>query len=31
MLRDIGQGVDVHRLDAELVGRCIDELRGLSL
>jgi 3-dehydroquinate synthase len=31
MLQDVGRGVDVHRLDAELVGSCIDELRGLSL
>ena len=29
MLKEIGQGVDVHRIDAGLVGECIDELRGL--
>lgn len=29
MLKEIGQGVDVHRIDAELVAECIDELRGL--
>lgn len=28
MLREIGQGVDVHRVDPALVGECIDELRG---
>jgi 3-dehydroquinate synthase len=28
MLEDIGQGVDVHRLDSDLVAQCIDELRG---
>ncbi len=30
MLHDIGQCVDVHRIDAEIVGACIDELRELS-
>lgn len=30
MLQGIGQGLDVHHIDAELVGECIDELRGLS-
>jgi 3-dehydroquinate synthase len=29
MLKDIGQGVDVHRIDPRLVGRCIDELSAL--
>jgi 3-dehydroquinate synthase len=29
MLRDIGQGVDVHAMDPALVGACIDELRGI--
>ena len=27
MLHDIGRSADVHRLDLELVGQCIDELR----
>jgi 3-dehydroquinate synthase len=27
MLREIGQGLDVHRIDPVLVGECIDELR----
>ncbi len=27
MLRDIGEGVDVHRLDQEIAAACIDELR----
>ncbi len=30
MLKDVGQGVDVHEIDPVLVGACIDELRGLS-
>jgi 3-dehydroquinate synthase len=30
MLRGIGQGVDVHHIDAEIVGACIDELRGAA-
>jgi hypothetical protein len=30
MLRGIGQSVDVHHIDAQIVGECIDELRGLS-
>ena len=29
MLKDIGQGVDVHRIDPALVGGCIDELSAL--
>ncbi|MBC8126206.1 MAG: 3-dehydroquinate synthase, partial [Gloeobacteraceae cyanobacterium ES-bin-144] len=29
MLKDIGQGVDVHWIDLETVGHCIDELRDL--
>jgi 3-dehydroquinate synthase len=29
MLQDIGQGVDVHRMDSVLVGGCIDTLRGI--
>jgi len=29
MLQEIGQGVDVHRIDPAIVGACIDELRGL--
>jgi len=28
MLRDIGESVDVHRIDPELAAACIDELRG---
>ncbi len=30
MLTDVGVGVDVHEIDAELVSRCIDELRGMA-
>jgi len=30
MLRDIGLSTDVHRLDLDLVGQCIDELRTLQ-
>jgi 3-dehydroquinate synthase len=30
MLQDVGQGVDVHRIDPVIVGDCIDELRGLG-
>jgi len=30
MLRDIGQSTDVHQLDLDLVGQCIDELRTLQ-
>lgn len=29
MLRDIGVGMDVHRIDPVVVGECIDELRTL--
>jgi 3-dehydroquinate synthase len=29
MLRDIGVGTDIHRIDPLLVGQCIDELRNL--
>jgi 3-dehydroquinate synthase len=29
MLKDVGRGVDVHRIDPALVGRCIDELSAL--
>ncbi len=28
MLEDIGRGIDVHRIEADLVGECIDELRA---
>ena len=27
MLRDVGEGVDVHRIDTAIAGACIDELR----
>lgn len=30
MLGEIGRGVDVHELDAEVLGRCIDRLCGLG-
>ena len=30
MLSEIGRGIDVHRIDPELVGTCIDELQNLS-
>lgn len=30
MLKDLGQGVDAHQIDPVIVGKCIDELRGLS-
>jgi 3-dehydroquinate synthase len=30
MLQDIGQGIDVHRMDPALIGACIDELRGIG-
>ena len=30
MLSGIGQGVDVHRIDARRVGECIDELRSIA-
>jgi 3-dehydroquinate synthase len=30
MLGGIGRGVDVHELDAEVLGRCIDRLCGLA-
>jgi 3-dehydroquinate synthase len=29
MLKDIGVGMDVHWIDPEIVGACIDELRGI--
>jgi 3-dehydroquinate synthase len=28
MIREIGTGVDVHKIDTEAYGRCIDQLRG---
>jgi 3-dehydroquinate synthase len=30
MLQGIGQGVDVHRMDAAVLGGCIDELHEIS-
>ncbi len=30
MLKEIGVGMDVHWIDPEIVGACIDELRGIS-
>lgn len=30
MLREIGRGEDVHHLDGEIIGRCVDELRDRS-
>jgi 3-dehydroquinate synthase len=29
MLRDVGAGADVSRMDIALVGSCIDELRAI--
>ena len=30
MLKEIGVGMDVHWIDPEIVGSCIDELRGIA-
>ena len=30
MLQDIGQGVDIHEIDLEVMGACIDELKARS-
>jgi 3-dehydroquinate synthase len=30
MLGEIGRGVDVHELDTEVLGRCIDRLCGTA-